>query len=358
MWRYYVRKYRTLIIGVCIAIFMLVLIIVGVKSQKDIKENIDSNTFSGKAMGTAVKKTIYSESTAQNEAANNKIDECLKNLENRISVRVVDSETAKCNRNYVADGTYQLPEDVLSYLSQELLIWKETKGAFSPCIYPLTTLWGIEDGTGVVPDVVSIEKVKEQIDASDMELTEDGVIFHRDDMAIDFGAVGKGIACDKVMEELAKTDVDGAVVSVGGSIAVYGTKEDNKEWHIGIRDPRGEEDDVMGVVDCAGNTVVSTSGDYEKYFEQDGKRYHHIMDSSTGYPADNGLISVTIISDSGFMSDALSTACFVMGLDDGMKYAKKKGVEAVFITEDKEVYITSGIKKSFNVKNDSYKISD
>lgn len=358
MWRYYVRKYKSVIIGAVIGISMVLLVAAGIRTQSGRDKNITDNTFSGKAMGTAVKKTFYSGSTAENEEINDRIDARLRELENQISVRVVDSEVSKCNRNYAVGGSYHLSENVLEYLKQELEIWEETGGAFSPCIRPLTSLWGIEDGEGIVPLPEVIDKVKQSIDASNIELTDDGIIFHKDEMAIDFGAAGKGIACDEIVEELKKTDIDGAVVSVGGSIAVYGSKGDSKDWHIGIRDPRKEEDDVMGVLECTGNTMISTSGDYEKYFEQDGKRYHHIMDSSTGYPADTGLISVTIISDSGFLSDALSTACFVMGLEDGMEYARKKGVEAIFITDDKQVYITDGIKKRFHIKEEAYKLSE
>lgn len=358
MWRYYVRRYKSVIIGAVIGISMVLLVVAGIRNQSGRDKKITDNTFSGKAMGTAVKKTFYSGSTAENEEINDRIDARLKELENQISVRVADSEVSKCNRNYAVGGSYHLSENVLEYLKQELEIWEETEGAFSPCIRPLTSLWGIEDGEGIVPLPEVIDKVKESIDASNIELTDDGIIFHKDEMAIDFGAAGKGIACDEIVEELKKADIDGAVVSVGGSIAIYGSKGDSKDWHIGIRDPRKEEDDVMGVLECTGNTMISTSGDYEKYFEQDGKRYHHIMDSSTGYPADTGLISVTIISDSGFLSDALSTACFVMGLEDGMEYARKKGVEAIFITDDKQVYITDGIKKRFNIKEEAYKLSE
>lgn len=357
MWRYYVRRYKSVIIGVFIGISMVLLIIAGIRTQSVEDKNVTSDTFAGKAMGTAVKKTFYSDSTAENEEINDRIDTCLRELEKQISVRVVDSEVSKCNRNYAVGGSYHLSENIMEYLKKELEIWEETDGAFCPCIRPLTSLWGIEDGEGIVPLPEVIDKVKQNIDASNIELTETGIVFHKEEMAIDFGAAGKGIACDEIVEELKKTDIDGAVVSVGGSIAVYGSKGDLKDWHIGIRDPRKEEEDVMGVLKCTGNTMISTSGDYEKYFEKDGKRYHHIMDSFTGYPADNGLISVTIISDSGILSDVLSTACFVMGLEDGMKYAKKKGVEAIFITKDKQVYITDGIQKKFNIKEESYKLS-
>jgi thiamine biosynthesis lipoprotein len=358
MWLYYVRRYRHVISGVIGVLCLAVLIYVGVKTTSLRNEDVNADTYSGKAMGTAVKKTIYAESTSESEQINDIIDSCLKELDEQISVRNSDSEVAKCNRNYVEGGVYTLSENILSYLKQEQQLYEETNGAFSFCIRPLTRLWGIEDGATDIPSETNIAYEMEYIDGSQITLTDQGIIFGKDGMAIDFGATGKGIACDVVAEKLAQTNVTGAVVSVGGSIAVYGSKGDGKSWHIGIRDPRGEEDDVVGVYECSNAIMISTSGDYEKYFEKDGKRYHHILDPATGYPVDNGLMSVTIISDSGFMSDALSTACFVLGLEDGMAYAKKKGVEAIFITQDKKVYTTDGLKKTFRITEDSYELSD
>ena len=356
MWRYYLRKYRSVIMWGFVGIGMILLVVVGVMTQNHTKEDVTAETFAGTAMGTAIKKTIYSTDKKKGEMVNKQIDECLAQLDNQLSVRNLDSDVAKCNRNYAVDGLYELPSSVLSYLKQELAIYEETKGAFSPCVRPLSYIWGIEDGTFQIPQDADIQSVLKRIDASAIEVKDTGVVFDKSDMAIDFGATGKGIACDEVIKLLEESDAKGAIVSIGGSIAVYGSKDENKEWHVGIRDPRGEEEDVMAVVDCESGTVISTSGDYEKYFEVDGKRYHHILDPNTGYPADTGLMSVTIICDDGLLSDAMSTACFVMGLDKGMKYAEKKGVEAIFVTKDKQVYITDGIRKEFRMMEDSYKL--
>lgn len=357
MWRYYVSKYKSAIIGIIFLFCMILLVVVGVRTQKPVNVNLDSETFSGKAMGTAVKKTLYAVDKKKLQQIDGQIDACLQQLENQISARIIDSDISKCNRNYAVDGIYTLPDNLLGCLKQEMELYEETDGAFSPCIRPLSTLWGIEDGETTVPDEKDIRYVLDYINASDMEVGKTGIIFHKQGMSIDFGASGKGIACDEVVKLLESTDVAGAVISVGGSIAVYGQKGDGKDWHIGIRDPEGGEDDVMGVLECQGGTFISTSGDYEKYFELDGKRYHHILDPATGYPVDNGLKSVTIICNNGLLSDAMSTACFVMGLEDGMRYAKEKDVDAIFITNDKKVYITDGIKKKFNIKEASYTIS-
>lgn len=318
--------------------------------------NVKSQVYSGTVMGTALKKTIYSKDITLLNEADTLIDDTLKDFENQTSVRVKDSELSKINRTYVVGGITEASDNILDYLELELQIWRETKGAFSPCIYPVTSLWGIEDGDEEIPDDTRLQECILASDANDIELTEDGIIFNAADMSIDLGAVGKGAACDLVKEQLMQTEIQGAVVSIGGSILAYGDKGDGKDWHIGIQDPRGKTGDVLGIIDTEGNMVVSTSGDYEKYFELDGKRYHHIIDPITGYPADNGLISVSVVCESGILSDALSTACFVLGLEDGMKYAEEKGVGAVFVTSDKEVYLTKNLKKKFRLQSDDYTV--
>lgn len=352
----FIAKYRHIITAVIAILCIGAMVYFGVRLQNLKEEDVTADTFAGNAMGTAVKKTIYSDSTVKSEEVSKEIDTLLEELEQQISVRVMDSEVSLCNHNYAVDGIYQLSNDLVDYLKQEMEICQETNGAFSPCIRPLTNLWGIEDGRTEVPDDTLIQDTMKKTDASKIKVVDTGIIFSEENMAIDFGASGKGIACDRLVEKLWEKEIRGAVISVGGSIAVYGSKGNGKEWHIGIQDPRGEEGDILGVVDLSGSKMIATSGDYEKFFEADGKRYHHILDPATGYPADNDLISVTVISDSGFLSDALSTACFVMGLEKGMDYVDKKEVDAIFVTKNKEVYVTKNIKKSFRLQADDYKL--
>lgn len=354
----YIAKYRHILTAIVAILFVGGMVYIGVRTNQMKNISINSHVYSGKAMGTAVKKTIYTETEEQSEIVNRTIDNCLDEFEEQISVRITDSEVSKCNRNYAVDGIYPLSDNILDYLRQEIQIWEETDGALSPCIRPVSDLWGIEDGGTEVPDDQLLQNTLQDTNVDDLELVDNGIIFHAEGMAIDFGAVGKGAACDEVRDLLADMQIEGAVVSIGGSILVYGDKGDGKEWHIGIQNPRAEEGKVLGVIDLGSNLIVSTSGDYEKYFEADGKRYHHIFDPATGYPADSGLISVSIISDSGFLSDALSTACFVMGLEEGMAYAEEKGVDAVFVTADKKVYITKGIKKKFRLMAEEYELEN
>ncbi|MBQ9983161.1 MAG: FAD:protein FMN transferase [Lachnospiraceae bacterium] len=350
------KKLHKVINGLIILLALGVFVYFAIQTIQKKEMNIEMQAYAGSAMGTAVKKTLYSESMEENDAADAMIDTCLEELENQISARVSGSEIAGLNRNYAVDGINTLSESVASYLRQELLIWEESEGAFSPCIYPLSSLWGIEEGNTIVPNTTMIESALIAIDASQIEVNGNDLILHAPNMQLDMGAAGKGIACDEIRTRLCETNIQGAVVSVGGSILAYGDKGDGKEWHIGIQNPRGVTGDIFGVVDTPGNVVVSTSGDYEKYFESGGKRFHHIFDPSTGFPADNGLISVTIICENGLRSDAMSTACFVMGLEKGMAYAKEQGVEAIFVTQDKKVYVTDNMKNKFRLQSEEYEL--
>lgn len=350
------RRNKKIITGIiCIVLFVL-LIYFGTKSTGMKINRVKNSVYAGNAFGTALKKTLYDEDLSGLDDLNDKIDIRLKELENQISVRIVTSEISRCNYNHSAGGKYELSDDLLSYLKEELEIYKDSKGAYSPCMRPISGLWGIEDGKEEVPRQKDIKRTLEVTDASKIHVYDKGVIFDEEGMMLDFGATGKGIACDEVRKVLKESKLQGAVISIGGSICVYGDKGDGKDWHIGIQDPRGAEGEVFAVVDVPGTVTVSTSGDYEKYFEKDGVRYHHIFDPVTGYPADSGLISVTVISEDGLLSDGMSTACFVMGLEKGMVYADKKNVDAVFVTSDKKVYVTDGLKKKIRLQSDDYSI--
>ncbi len=355
--RRFFRRYQKVLLIIFLFLCLAGIVYIGMVQQRSGSGTAAaSKTFAGQAMGTAVKKTLFGPDAEQLETVSGQIDDCLDQFEKQVSVRVYDSEIAKCNRMYAVDGVYYLSDDILNDLAREMEIYKSSNGAFSPCIRPISDLWEIEDGNRTVPDDKTIKKTLQYCNPEDIELKEDGVVFHSANMALDFGAAGKGIAGDKVYRILEKSDLTGAVVSIGGTIVVYGSKGNDKEWHVGIQDPRGENGSPFAVLDLEGGYIVSTSGDYEKYFEQDGKRYHHIFDPKTGYPADSGLMSVSIISKDGFLSDALSTACFVMGLEDGMKYAQEQNVDAIFVTTDQKVYVTKGIRKNFRIQVDAYEL--
>ena len=206
------------------------------------------------------------------------------------------------------------------------------------------------------PDNTALNE--ERLETTDKKINTDesvSSIYIEDQCTLDLGAVGKGIACDVAQNYLKQQkEVSGAVIAVGGSILLYGSKADGTNWNVAVQNPRGKDGEAMGVLSLSGTTNVSTSGDYEKYFMQNGKRYHHILDPSTGYPAESSLISVTVVSDNGLLSDGLSTACFVLGKEKGERLLETYGAEGVFIDQNKKVTVTKGLKDKFTILNEEY----
>lgn len=242
-----------------------------------------------------------------------------------------------------------LSDEVRDYITELLEVGKMSGGKFDIALGAVSDLWSFNDS----PRVPSTDELTEALSrsGSDKLSLSGNTLTRADGCIIDLGSAGKGIALDKVKSYLSDKKISSAVVSVGGSVLLYG----KGSFNVGVRDPLGEAGrSVMTVRLGAG--CVSTSGSYERCFEQGGKRYHHILDPDTGLPVENGLVSVTVISDSGLLSDALSTACFVLGAEGGAKLAAKYGCEAIFITEDKKVICTDGIKPNVTVLADGYTV--
>lgn len=242
-----------------------------------------------------------------------------------------------------------LSDEMRDYITELLEVGKMSGGKFDIALGAVSDLWSFNDS----PRVPSTDELTEALShsGSDKLSLSGNTLTRADGCIIDLGSAGKGIALDKVKSYLSDKKISSAVVSVGGSVLLYG----KGSFNVGVRDPWGEAGrSVMTVKLGAG--CVSTSGCYERCFEQGGKRYHHILDPDTGLPVDNGLVSVTVISDSGLLSDALSTACFVLGAEGGEKLAAKYGCEAIFITEDKKVICTDGIKPNVTVLADGYTV--
>ena len=242
-----------------------------------------------------------------------------------------------------------LSDEMRDYITELLEVGKMSGGKFDIALGAVSDLWSFNDS----PRVPSSDELTEALSrsGSDKLSLSGNTLTRADGCIIDLGSAGKGIALDKVKSYLSDKKISFAVVSVGGSVLLYG----KGSFNVGVRDPWGEAGrSVMTVKLGAG--CVSTSGSYERCFEQGGKRYHHILDPDTGLPVENGLVSVTVISDSGLLSDALSTACFVLGAEGGAKLAAKYGCEAIFITEDKKVICTDGIKPNVTVLADGYTV--
>lgn len=308
------------------------------------------------AMGTVIQYTVYA---TDGEIAENVVEELQKELQSletqRLSWRIEDSQVAIMNAQAGKTEGVLLSKELYGYLEDILEVSRESKGALDITLGKITAMWNLDSWSGkdekareefVLPDEDALQSVLGET-GYERVLLKDGRIYLPKGMNLDLGAVGKGIACDRIRAYLEnQQEITGAVISVGGSIVTYGKKPDGSFWKVAIMHPR-EEGAYLGTLTLQGEWNVATSGDYERYVEMNGKRYHHILDPSTGYPVDNELCSVTILSKDGLLSDALSTACFVLGAEEGKKLVEVFGAEALFVTKKQEVIMTEGMKDIF-----------
>lgn len=250
-----------------------------------------------------------------------RIEQLLEDLEHKWSVTNSDSVTSRLN----AGENVALSDEEIAFLAEVQTLSERTDGAFNPKLHALSNVWGFYFGQNQADDFVL--PTDEQIAAA---LTEE---------KWDFGAAVKGYAGRQAVSILEDLRVQRAVLNLGGNIQTYGEKADGTPWQIGIQDPNGG--DYLGVLSVSGTMAVVTSGDYQRYFEVDGNRYHHILDPQTGYPADSRLRSVTVVCADGVTADALSTALFVMGLEQSAEFWRNSSdFEAVFVTDTGEIYAT------------------
>lgn len=278
------------------------------------------------AMGTIVSQKVYGDFGAKHIEKGNLL---INALEDTISRNVSSSEISELNKNSTVTH-----KDTAGLISECIKLSELTDGAFDVSVGKIVDLWDFGGDNEGIPEKKALEKALKGVGL--VEVNGDTVKL-RGDAELDLGAVGKGLACDSVITLYKSTpDVKGAIVSVGGSIGCFGSSNKKGDsWRIAIRHPRSDNE-FLGVLKLK-EGFVSTSGDYEKFFMHDGKRYHHILDARTGYPASSGLISVTVICDSGFMSDALSTACFILGEEKSRELLLKYNASAIFVDEEMNI---------------------
>lgn len=258
-----------------------------------------------------------------------------------------DGQTTPYPVSGTAD-TWHISEDLAALLSEGLDITRESDGAFDIAIAPLTSLWDFTTEDPKAPDDATIQNALPLCSSDGVTIDGQDITLPSDDIQFDVGAIAKGYIADRMKDFLVKKGVNSAIINLGGNVLCIGSKPDGTPFKVGIQKPFADRNETEAVMDITEKSVVS-SGIYERCFKQGGKLYHHILNPQTGYPYDNGLISVTIISDQSVDGDALSTTCFALGLEDGLKFAEKKGVQAVFITEDYELHYTDGFQDEINV---------
>ncbi|KXG77054.1 FAD:protein FMN transferase [Thermotalea metallivorans] len=315
-------------------------------------------TDSAYMLGTHLQLSLWTEDKAEGMAVIRECFQRIYQIEQKMSVNIANSEVNEINR-YAGKEYVAVSDDTMTVLRKGFAYAALTDGAFNPAIGPLVKLWGIGTEKERVPRLDEIQEVLKYVDYKGIKFQDENKVkLDIDGMQLDLGGIAKGYAADAVTKIIREKGIKHAIINLGGNVVAVGKKTDGTPWKIGIQDPFEPTGTHMGVIEITDQTVV-TSGNYERYFMRDGKRYHHIIDPKTGYPSENGVISATIITDSSIDADALSTSVYVLGLEKGMKLIESmEGVECIIITEGKKVYLSSGLKGRLKIANDGFEIVD
>ena len=301
------------------------------------------------ALDTAITLKVYG---SKRVVVLKKLEDKINELDDMLSTGKETSEVSRLNRS----GEAVLSPTVANLVKRSLGIYKKTDGLFDITIYPLMELWGFPTKNYRVPSEKEIEEKLKLVGSDKIDFNEETrkISFKNKGMEIDFGGIGKGYITDELVKILTDEKVESAIINLGGNVFGFRKKPDGSLWNIAIRDPN-EPDKYMAAIRLEDSAVI-TSGGYERYFEENGIIYHHILDPRTGKPSESGLKSVSIISKDGTLADALSTSLFIMGEEKAVKYWKENGsnFDILLMTNDNRLLVSAGIKDK--VISDNYKI--
>ena len=276
----------------------------------------------------------------------------INRLEKLFSPTIEQSEIFAINQ-YAAKQTVTVSKDTFDLIEKAKEYCNITEGAFDITIAPVVKAWGCTEEVKRVPSDEEIQQKLQLVDNNKLHIDKQNstVYLENENMSIDLGGIAKGYASNKVNEILKKNGVSSAVISLGGNVSVTGKRPDGTKWRIAVQDPMNSEG-YVGILNVEDTSVI-TSGVYQRFFEQNGKKYHHIIDTKTGKPTQNGLLSVTIVCDNGAMADALSTSVMVAGLQKGSElWRKLDNFGMIVITDSNEMYISEDIEDIFEVSDD------
>lgn len=294
------------------------------------------------AMDTYMSVTAYG---SKSQKAVKKAEEEIKRLDSMWSTGKKNSEINRLNQK----KELKVSDETVSLLKRASAVWEETDGVFDITVYPLMKLWGFPTKQYQVPKDSEIQEILSSgIGMGHVKIGKDGnTVKLGSKTEIDLGGIAKGYTSQKISKIFKEYGVKSGVVSLGGNVQTIGKKTDGQYWKVGIQSPN-ESMDMVGTYQSADEAVI-TSGGYERYFEKNGKVYHHILDPETGRPSQKDLISVTVISEDGTLADALSTTLFIMGKDKALDFWKKNSdrFNVILVDKDSKIYISQGIEGRF-----------
>ncbi len=340
---------RKVLFGGCAAIFLsiAVFLLQGGAGQKPVEETADYGGFRAGvtyAMNTVVEQKWYGENADSVYAG---VEALIRELEGGLSMHLPKSEIMAINQNAGVQPV-QVSQRTFDLLYRAKELSNQSGGSFDITIAPLVELWGITSDHPRVPGEEELAAALALVGVEELELDTEGrtAYLPRQGMAIDLGGIAKGWACDQIRDYALAQGVERGYVSLGGNLMVIGKKPDGSDFLFGLRDPQGDASEYIGTLTLEGLTMATTGG-YERYFEQDGVRYHHVLDPQTGRPAESDLLSVTVISPDGTLADYLSTVLFIQGREAAIAVANEEAFSLVIVDREGNVYLSPALKGVF-----------
>ncbi len=302
-------------------------------------------------MGTVIEQKISAQDKEVSEKIFSRASEQIKHLEGLMSYFIPDSIIGRLNSSN--SEPVKLDENVYKVLKAACRYYELSHGAFDITVAPLSSMWRNTIANKTITSESTVHNLNYKVSGEGLKIDEFNMTASlKQGQSIDLGGIAKGYTADELIKLYKELRVNSAFINLGGNVKTLGTKLNGDPWMIGLQDPRSKRGDFIAAIECCDMSIV-TSGDYEKYFLEDNKRYHHIIDPRTGYPSDSGIISATVVSNSSMEADALSTAVFVSGLDYGMELIYKMNVNGVIITKDKKVYVSKGLSSLFHIQSNN-----
>lgn len=324
---------------VAVAVVGLVVVVILGRNRAQQNRMSVSTSF---IMDTVIEQKLFG---AQSQQAVEEIEQRLREYEQQFSMYVSDSQISNINQNAGKQYT-EVSAECLELLERAIYFCEQSNGLFDVTIAPLTSLWDITGENPHVPAQSEIDAARQLVDYRDILIDGNRVMLRREGQSLDLGAVAKGAACDIVREVAEEYDIQAGYVSIGGNLIVLGKTPDGQNYRFGVRDPQGDASEYLGTLTLNGMTMATT-GAYERYFEEDGVRYHHVLDPRTGYPADSDLLSVSVISEDGLLADCLSTSLFIEGKDAVLAKMNESDYQLIAVDTEGNVYYSSSLAQNF-----------
>lgn len=335
-------------------LIFLVIVIAIILSSCNSKKNIKYTEKTEFKLGTIVSiKIISDEADSILESAFNILDK----IEEDMSKNIENSTVSKINKAK-KNERIKINSSLEYVLNKSSEISTLTNGYFDITIGKVVYLWGIGTSNSRVPEKEEIDNALKFVNYRNIIVDDSSVYKKEDEIEIDLGGIAKGYAADEISRFLYSKNISSAIINIGGNVLLHGKKPSGEDYKVGIQDPFSLRNEYFAIVEGSEISVV-TSGDYERFFEEAGKTYHHILDYKTGYPSENDIAAVSVISKSSIEGDALSTALYAMGKEKGLKIVEElKDTECIYITNDKKVIISNGLKGKISIKDNSFKFAD